>query len=76
MPRTIFDNDKSRLFYDQIAWFWDTRSPELEDVLTGLRYGSAGSVDFLPHVFAGMTKSEVSWRISDHYPLWVEFLAT
>lgn len=74
VPRTIFDNDKSKHFYDQIAWFWDTKSPELEDVLTGLRYGSAGSVDFLPHVFAGMTKSEVSWRISDHYPLWVEFL--
>jgi hypothetical protein len=25
------------------------------------------------HVFPGMTRSEVSWRISDHYPLWCEF---
>ncbi len=30
--------------------------------------------DFLPRVFAGLTKEAVSWRISDHYPLWVEFL--
>ena len=34
---------------------------------------SAGSVDFVPHVFAGLTKNELSWRISDHFPLWVEF---
>ena len=76
VPRTIFDDDKSKHFYDQIAWFWDTSSPTLEDVLTGMRYGSAGSFDFLPHAFAGMTKNEVSWRISDHYPLWVEFRLT
>ncbi len=73
VPRTIFDNDKTRHFYDQIAWFWDTKSPTLEDVLTGLRYSSAGTVDFIPYAFSGLTKNEVSWRISDHYPLWVEF---
>lgn len=77
VPRTIFDNDKSRHFYDQIAWFWDTSSPTLDDVLTGLRYGgNAGSIDFMPHAFAGLSRSEVSWRISDHYPLWVEFVLT
>ena len=73
VPRTIFDDDKSRHFYDQIAWFWDQNSPVLADVLTGLTYSSAGSVDFVPHVFAGLTKNELSWRISDHFPLWVEF---
>jgi hypothetical protein len=73
VPRTIFDDDKSRHFYDQIAWFWDQDSPVLADILTGLAYSSAGSVDFVPHVFAGLTKNELSWRISDHFPLWVEF---
>jgi endonuclease/exonuclease/phosphatase (EEP) superfamily protein YafD len=24
-------------------------------------------------VLPGMTRVEQSWRISDHYPLWVEF---
>ncbi|MGA9101994.1 endonuclease/exonuclease/phosphatase family protein [Aeromicrobium sp.] len=72
VPRTIFSNDKNKNFYDQIAWFSDFQN--MENVLTGLRYdGVAGSFDFLPHAFAGMTKAEVSWRISDHYPLWIEF---
>ncbi|MHA7289528.1 hypothetical protein ACX80V_07780 [Arthrobacter sp. MDT3-24] len=33
-----------------------------------------GSFDFIPHAFRGLSRSEVSWRISDHYPLWCEFL--
>jgi exonuclease III len=74
VPRTIFSNDKNKNFYDQIAWFSDFESPTMADMLTGLRYsGVAGSFDFLPFVFAGKTKTEVSWRISDHYPLWIEF---
>lgn len=74
VPRTIFSNDKNKNFYDQIAWFSNFQSPTMENMLTGLRYeGVAGSFDFLPFAFAGKTKSEVSWRISDHYPLWVEF---
>jgi hypothetical protein len=24
-------------------------------------------------VLTGMTKTAVSWRLSDHYPLWAEF---
>jgi hypothetical protein len=24
-------------------------------------------------LLGGLTRSEASWRISDHYPLWVEF---
>ena len=38
VPRTIFDDDKSRHFYDQIAWFLDQNSPVLADILTGLSY--------------------------------------
>jgi hypothetical protein len=32
-----------------------------------------GSFDFVPHVMPGLTRHELSWRLSDHYPLWVEF---
>ena len=35
--------------------------------------GGAGRFDFVPVVLPGMTRVEQSWRISDHYPLWVEF---
>jgi hypothetical protein len=73
-PRTIFDNDKSHHFYDQIAWFSDPAKPDAPSLLDGLTYAHrGGSFDFLPHVLQNLTKNEVSWRLSDHYPLWVEF---
>jgi hypothetical protein len=25
-------------------------------------------------VLRGLTPADVSWKLSDHYPLWVEFL--
>lgn len=72
VPRTIFDNDKTRHFYDQIAWF---SKPDGTSLLQGLTYGQrAGSFDFIPHAFRALSRNEVSWRISDHYPLWCEFL--
>jgi len=77
VPRTVFDNDSQRHSYDQIAWFDQivraggdvtTRS-----LLRGLAFtGRGGRVDFLPYVFPELTTTEVSWRMSDHYPLWVE----
>lgn len=71
VPRTIFNNDGSGHFYDQIAWFSDEDGSNL---LEGMNYtGRAGYFDFLPHVFGGLTKNQISWRISDHYPLWTEF---
>ncbi len=75
VPRTIFDNDKSQHFYDQIAWFKTlTDDQPLTEVMDSLSYsGRAGSFDLVPHVFAGLTRNSLSWRISDHYPLWVEF---
>lgn len=75
VPRTIFDNDKTRHFYDQIAWFKTLADDQpLAEAMTSLRYtGHAGSFDFLPHVYPGTTRNSLSWRISDHYPLWVEF---
>ncbi|WP_280346081.1 endonuclease/exonuclease/phosphatase family protein [Nocardia abscessus] len=70
VPRTIFDNDNTNHFYDQIAWF---SNPDGTSLLTSLTYtGRAGSFDFLPHCYPGLTRNDVSWRISDHYPLWIE----
>ncbi|MHA7294327.1 endonuclease/exonuclease/phosphatase family protein [Arthrobacter sp. HLT1-21] len=74
VPRTIFDDDNSKNFYDQIAWFSE---PDGTTMLQSLTYtGKAGHIGFLPLVLTGLTKNEVSWRISDHYPLWTEFRLT
>ena len=71
VPRTIFDDEKDRHFYDQIAWFSDPTGASLLQSMTYTH--RAGSFDFLPHILHGMSRTEISWRISDHYPLWVEF---
>lgn len=71
VPRTIFDNAKTQHFYDQIAWF---STPTGQSLLQGLDYTHhGGNFDFVPEVFPAMSKTQLSWRISDHYPLWVEF---
>ncbi len=71
--RTIFDDPgdpDDNAFYDQIAWF-STGSNALLNM--DLRQG--GSFDFMPHVYSGLNLSRrsISFRMSDHYPLWVEF---
>ena len=74
VPRTIFDDPgKPNLnkFYDQIAWFTGRNNlPALS-----LRYSRGGYFDFTKYalVSRGLTKTQLSWRISDHYPLWAEF---
>lgn len=79
LPRTIFFNDVKH-FYDQIAWFskgGTSLSTAYDNLLTSLKYDNvtskAGNFNFVPHVFAGMPKQQMSFRISDHYPMWVEF---
>lgn len=72
LTRTIFDDpakpDQAKHF-DQIAWFFEGDVSKL-----ALDYaGNAGRFDFTPVVFTDMTRTELSWRISDHYPLWTEF---
>ncbi len=73
--RSIFanpDDNQLEKFYDQIAWFnGDNGLPALS-----MRYSQGGSFDFLPHVLQSrnLSKSQLSWRISDHYPLWTEFI--
>ena len=68
VPRTLF-GQKKKAFYDQIAWFTDEGGPRLTLEFTG----RAGGFDFQPHVFTELTAQEVSWRMSDHLPLWCEF---
>ena len=58
-------------FFDQIAWFTGQRGlPALS-----LKYRTGGNYDFtstaLPSRNLGL--KDLSWHISDHYPLWVEF---
>lgn len=70
VPRTIF-GDSTKHHYDQIAWFaGDGGVPALS-----LAYaGNGGCVDFVGAVFQDSSKTELSWKLSDHLPLWVEFL--
>jgi len=72
VPRTIFNEAQGQKFYDQIAWFTgDSGKPALS-----LKYLRSGSFDFTTVAMKSLnlTRAELSWRISDHYPLWVEFL--
>ena len=69
IPRTIFDKPDGGHFDDQIAWFTGAGGvPALT-----LQYAGAGTFDFVPHLMTSLSKTELSWRISDHYPLWAEF---
>ncbi len=73
IPRTIFSDpgeEDEEKYYDQIAWFTNERGePRLS-----MRYGSAGGFDFTKTVMTSMSEQSLSWRMSDHFPLWVEFL--
>ena len=72
-PRTLPGKDKGAKvkFYDQIAWFTGEHGvPALS-----LNYSKrAGNFDFYDVVLRGLTPAELSWKVSDHYPLWAEFL--
>ncbi|MDP8977505.1 MAG: endonuclease/exonuclease/phosphatase family protein [Actinomycetota bacterium] len=73
VPRTIFDRDGGGAFYDQIAWF---RGEGGVPMLSLDYTGNAGGFDFTRARLGqleGLTLGEVSWRISDHLPLWAEF---
>ena len=68
VTRSIFNATK---YYDQIAWF---NSPAKGPKLS-MEFLNGGNYDFVPIALQnrGMTKSSLSWLISDHYPLWAEF---
>lgn len=74
VPRTLFsDPDKpdQGSFYDQIAWFTNAKGQQQIHA----RFRQAGHVDFTPFVYTDqkMTRLALSYRISDHFPLWAEF---
>lgn len=62
--RTTYDTKPK--FYDQIAWFMGD--------LNLLSNGKAGVVDFAGAIFKEMEPKQMSFRVSDHFPLWVEFI--
>jgi endonuclease/exonuclease/phosphatase family metal-dependent hydrolase len=51
--------------YDQIGWFMD-------QLQLGFP-GRAGTIPFQDVVFRELSRSAMSFRVSDHLPLWVEF---
>lgn len=74
VPRSIFFDEADRLdkYYDQIAWFDTGKKRQLN-----LDCTDGGYIDFVPHLYqdTGMSRQNMQYRISDHYPLWVEFVA-
>jgi endonuclease/exonuclease/phosphatase family metal-dependent hydrolase len=70
LRRTIFDKPDTPHYYDQIAWF--TRGQKKRPVLN-LDCTDGGSFDFVPELQGDRTLTQLSWHISDHYPLWAEF---
>jgi len=70
LRRTIFDQPSTPHYYDQIAWF--TRGQKKRPVLN-LDCTDGGSFDFVPQLRGDRTLIQLSWHISDHYPLWAEF---
>ncbi|NPA91392.1 MAG: endonuclease/exonuclease/phosphatase family protein [Chloroflexi bacterium] len=56
---------KKAKHYDQIGWFMGQLHMEFT--------GRAGSVDFAGAVFKELSLRNMSYRVSDHLPLWVEF---
>ena len=74
VPRTIFadpGDPTGDKFYDQIAWFTKGKKKKLID----MTYNRGGFFDFKPLLYQdlGLTNNSLSYRLSDHYPLWVEF---
>ena len=74
VPRTLWsDPEEPHLdkFYDQIAWF----TADGDRAALSLDYREGGYFDFeevaLPR--RELSRTSLSWRISDHYPLWAAF---
>lgn len=68
VTRSIFDETK---YYDHIAWFNGVNGlPQLS-----MKFMRGGNFDFVGNVLKdrGLTRQQLSWMISDHYPLWAEF---
>ena len=62
--KTTYGTDPK--YYDHIAWFMGDLDLNLS--------GRAGVIDFTGAVYKGLTLRQMSYRVSDHFPLWVEFI--
>lgn len=69
LPRTIFDTVQEQYYYDQIAWF----TGQAKRPVLNLDCTAGGSFNFIPELKGTSTLVDLSWHISDHFPLWVEF---
>ena len=73
VPRTLASslaNPDLSSFFDQIAWF--EKKTNGKPYLT-MKFRKAGGVDFQGAVFTALNRNQLSFRMSDHFPLWVEF---
>ena len=62
--RTTYNTEPK--YYDQIAWFMG----DLD-----LHYSErAGVIDFAGAIYQEISLRQMSYRVSDHFPLWVEFI--
>lgn len=52
-------------YYDQIAWFMGSMN---------LNFNNAGVIDFSGAIHPELTLRSMAYRISDHFPLWAEFI--
>ena len=66
-PRTVRDRPGSKISYDQVAWF----APGRPGALKFPRL-SGDTFPWDQHILKG-EPGDTTFRISDHYPLWVEF---
>jgi endonuclease/exonuclease/phosphatase family metal-dependent hydrolase len=69
LRRTIFDQSQTPHYYDQIAWF---TTGEAKRPVLNLDCSAGGTFDFVPELQGSSTLLDLSWHISDHFPLWVE----
>jgi hypothetical protein len=70
VPRTVGDTTAEHSYFDQIAWFTKGNRSALT-----LNYsGRAGGFMWTDYVLEDLPRRRKEARISDHYPLWVEFL--
>jgi endonuclease/exonuclease/phosphatase family metal-dependent hydrolase len=70
LDRTLPTVDGKGKFFDQIAWFADDGDAKL----TFQYSGAAGNFKWDGFLFPDLDRTQKSFRISDHYPLWCEFL--
>lgn len=68
LPRTLSSGGGDK-FFDQIAWFKEGGEAKLT-----FGTGKASNFEWDRFAFDDLTRNQKSFRVSDHFPLWAEFL--